>query len=122
MRASISALFIKSGAETACAAALLCSCGFRGSRGCCGNEDSPARAKGFESLVKPLGHNPRSWILECLEPNANRLKIVNDSRGKQSPARVGSYKKSGRKCIVHGQICELSKSWQTARPQTTEQD
>src|SRR6202022_2205753 len=38
MRASISALFMTSGTETVCAAELLCSCGFWGSRGCCGNE------------------------------------------------------------------------------------
>jgi hypothetical protein len=26
--------------------------------------------------MKFLGDNPRSWILECLEPNANRLEMV----------------------------------------------
>src|SRR6202166_5474033 len=84
-RASISAL-LTSGTETVCAAALLCCCGFCGSRGCCGKEDSPARGRGVDSHVKLFEHNPRSWILEGLEPNANRLKMV-DSDARASRRR-----------------------------------
>jgi len=69
-------LFIASGTETVCAPALLCGCGFWGSRGCCGNEDSPARDKSVELHVELFGRYPRSWILERLEANANRLKMA----------------------------------------------
>ena len=70
----------------------------------------PREAKGVNSQVKLLEHNPRPWILEGLEPNANRLKMVdgNGRARRHRLKRVTSYKKRGRRCIVHGQICALS--------------
>ena len=116
-RASISALLITSGTETVCAVALLCCCGFCGSRGCCGKEVSPARAE------KALIHRQNSWTqpapLDSRVSGAKCQSFEDRQRGWESkaPSRVASYKKSGRKCIVHGQICELSKAWRTARHQ-----
>src|ERR1700681_1646233 len=117
MRATISALFMTSGTDTVCAPALLCSCGFCGSRGCCGNEDSPSRAKGRWVTRRTFRGQPA--LLDSRVSGAKCQSFEDRQRGWESkaPSRVASYKKSGRKCIVHGQICELSKAWRTARHQ-----
>jgi hypothetical protein len=51
-----------------------------------------------------MEHNPRSWILEGLEPNANRLKMVDgNGRGRHRFEQVASIKEPlATKSVVEG--------------------